>query len=469
MSTTPEQLESWLFRSTEHQQLEFKEAKNQFDHTRLLRYCVAIANEGGGHLLLGVSDKPPRKIVGTKAFSDILNLTERLLQETGFRIDIEEFLHHDGRVLIFHIPSRPKGSAYSLAGAYWMRSGEQLVPMTEDQLRKIFNEGRLDWNQLIAKEKLSEQEVVELLDTQTFFELLKLPYPSDRNGVIERLKAEDLIKEKEGDLAISQLGALLLAKSLDSFPALTRKTVRVIVYDGNSKIKTKSDFSDKKGYAVGFQNLVEYVLSHLPQNEVIEGTLRREIKLVPEIVIREIVANALVHQDLEEAGTSVMVEIYDDRVEISNPGEPMVPPERFIDGYQSRNERLAGLMRRFGICEEKSSGIDKVIQIAEIFQLQAPLFEKMYHRTNVVIAGTKEFSLLDRDARVRACYQHCALRYVMRLPMNNQSLRERFKLPESKSVVISQVITATVADNLIKPDEKTTSSRKFARYVPFWA
>ena len=146
------------------------------------------------------------------------------------------------------------------------------------------------------------------------------------------------------------------------------------VYTGNSKLETRIDQVGTKGHAVGFQGLVRFIMGQLPQNEVIEDALRKQVKLVPEIVIRELVANALIHQELREEGTSVMVEIYARRVEISNPGEPIVPVERFIDGYQSRNERLADFMRRFGICEEKSSGIDKVIQAAEVYQLPAPDF-----------------------------------------------------------------------------------------------
>jgi ATP-dependent DNA helicase RecG len=161
---------------------------------------------------------------------------------------------------------------------------------------------------------------------------------------------------------------------------------------------------------------------------VIVDALRAEVKLVPDIVIRELVANALVHQDFMVAGASVMVEIYTDRIEMSNPGEPIVPVERFIDGYQSRNERLADVMRRFGICEEKSSGIDKVIHAVEFYQLPAPNFRSTPRRTHVTIYGAKPFEDMDRHDRIRACYQHCALRWVMSHRMTNQSLRERVSL-----------------------------------------
>ena len=372
--TTPEQIDLWRKSPSEHQRLEFKEAKTQLDNRKLYEYCVALANEGGGHLLLGVSDKPPRAVVGTQAFRDPVAMAEKLFQAIGFRVDIEEVAHPDGRVLVFHIPSRPRGTAYHLDGKYLMRSGEALVPMSEDQLRRIFAEGEPDWLEEHSKTGLDAQQVVESLDTQTLFELLKLPYPTKRTGVLDRLLSERLIDEINGRYAIRRLGVLLLAKRLDDFSDLDRKAPRVVVYPGTSKLETRLDQTGMKGYAVGFQRLVHFVMGQLPQNEVIEDALRKEMKLVPEVVIRELVANALIHQDLSVGGVSVMIEVYSNRVEISNPGEPVVPVERFIDGYQSRNERLADLMRRFGICEEKSSGIDRVVQAVEVYQLPAPDF-----------------------------------------------------------------------------------------------
>jgi ATP-dependent DNA helicase RecG len=469
MLTTPEQVDLWRQTPSETQRLEFKEAKTQLDNRKLYGYCVAIANEGGGRLVLGIADKPPRHVVGTRAFNDPVAMAAKLFHAVGFRVDIEEVAHPDGRVLVFHIPSRPRGTAYHLDGANLMRSGEELVPMTEDQLRRIFAEGEPDWLEEYSRTDLSAEEVVELLDTQRFFELAALPYPSEQEGVIGRLVSERLVDAEDGGLSIRRLGALLLAKRLEDFPDLSRKAPRVVVYSSESKVETKLDQTGTKGYAVGFQGLVRFVMSQLPQNEVIEDALRKEVKLLPEIVIRELVANALIHQDFGEGGMSMMVEVYSNRVEISNPGEPIVPVARFIDGYQSRNERLADLMRRFGICEEKSSGIDKVVQAAELFQLPAPDFRAGHRRTHVIIYGVKPFEEMDRADRIRACYQHCALRWVMGEQMTNQTLRERFHLSEAKSAIVSQIISATEEAGLIKADEKAGGSRKFARYVPIWA
>ena len=313
------------------------------------------------------------------------------------------------------------------------------------------------------------QGVVELLDTQTFFELLKQPYPTGRRGVIERLVQDRLIDDLGDSYSIRRIGALLLAKRLEDFPELSRKAHRVVVYSGTNKLETKLDQVGVKGYAVGFQGLVTFTEAQLPQNEVIKNALRTQKKLVPQVAIRELIANALIHQDLTMTGVSAMIEIYTNRLEISNPGIPILKLERFIDGYQSRNERLAGLMRRMGICEEKSSGIDRVVHTAEDYQLPAPDFRATDSRTYVTLYGPKNFDDMDREDRIRACYQHCALKRVMSETMTNQSLRERFGLPESKSAIVSLVIAATVEAGQVKADEKVGASRKFARYLPFWA
>lgn len=467
--TTPEQIDQWRTTPSEHQRLEFKEAKTQIDSQKLYGYCVAIANEGGGHLLLGVADKPPRPVVGSHAVNDLTRMAEKLYETLGFRVEVEDVLHPDGRVVVFHIPPRPRGTAYHLDGKYLMRSGQKLVPMSEDRLRGIFSEGEPSWLEEPARSGLHGQQVVELLDTQTLFELLGLPYPTEQKGVLDRLLRERLIDVSTGSFSIRRIGALLLAKQLDEFPELARKAARVVVYNGTSKLVTRIDQRGTRGYAVGFQGLVKFVMDQLPQNEVIVDALRREVKLVPDAVIRELVANALIHQDFTCGGASVMIEVYSDRVEISNPGEPVVPVERFIDGYQSRNERLADIMRRFGICEEKSSGIDRVIQTIEEYQLPAPEFATGLRRTVATIYGPRSFDDMDRADRIRACYQHCCLRYVVREPMTNQSLRKRFKLPGERAETASRIIRDTLEEGKIRLHEAAGTSKRYARYVPFWA
>lgn len=212
MTTSVEQIEQWLNAPSETENLEFKEAKQQYNNEKLYKYCIALANEGGGHLILGVSDTLPRRVVGTQAFNDPVAMSSKLFNAIGFRVEIEEIAHPDGRVLVFHIPPRPNGTAFALEGAYWMRVGQGLLPMQPDQLRRIFAEGKPHWLEQPAREGLSAQEVVDVLDTQSFFELLSLPYQSDRNGVLSRLEERHVIHNRKGAFSVSRLGALLLAK-----------------------------------------------------------------------------------------------------------------------------------------------------------------------------------------------------------------------------------------------------------------
>jgi ATP-dependent DNA helicase RecG len=169
--------------------------------------------------------------------------------------------------------------------------------------------------------------------------------------------------------------------------------------------------------------------------------------------------------------------MYSDRVEISNPGLPPIKVERFIDEYRSRNEQLADLMRRFGICEEKGSGIDKVISAAKIFQLPAPDFRVGEIRTTAVLFAHQSFAGMSKPDRIRACYQHCCLLYVSNKRMSNQTLRDflaerlrqRFRLRESSAATVSLVIKVTKEAGLIKMDESESTSTRYASYLPFWA
>src|SRR5690606_22396784 len=166
-----------------------------------------------------------------------------------------------------------------------------------------------------------------------------------------------------------------------------------------------------------------------PLNRFVEQVVREEVKMLPRQAIRELVANALVHQDFEASGQSVMVEMYTDRLEVSNPGLPPIKVERFIDEFRSRNERLAELMRRMRLCEEKGSGIDKVVHLAEAYQLPAPDCRTSETRTLAILFAHQDVAEMSKSDRIRACYQHCALKYVSNERMSNQTLRERFKLP----------------------------------------
>lgn len=438
---------------------------------------ACLNNKQNGFLIFGVEDKT-HTIKGTtfkvkSATQGKEELENWLIQGLDPRIDFKtyEFFYSENiRISMFVIPAsvnRPvkfHNQAYIRIGSY-----TRLIKDFPDKEAKIWNRKTKDIFELqLAKENVDDDTIISLLDTQTYFDLLKLPYPSNRQGVIDKFISENLIIKKTTKYSITNLGAILFAKNLEDFPDLKRKAIRVIVYKNNNKIETIREQIGGKGYVSGYQGLIDWVNSQLPANEEIGKAFRDDKRMYPEIAVRELLANAIIHQDFEEKGFP-MVEIFSDRIEITNPGIPLITPERFIDEYQSRNDTLADLMRRLGICEEKGSGIDKVISCNEIYQLPAPEILIQEKHTKVIMYSYKTLNQMDKKDKVRACYQHCCLRYVSNDKMTNQSLRDRFKIEDKNAAIASRIVKEALLAKVIKEDDPESNSRKYKKYVPFWA
>lgn len=123
MTTTADQLDIYL-NSPEGRHLEFKEASRNFHFEKLVDYCVALANEGGGKIIFGVTDQRPRKIIGTSAFAETGRTEGGLYERLKQRIPIEEvFTSDQKRILVVHVPSRAKGVAWHHQGRYLKRAG----------------------------------------------------------------------------------------------------------------------------------------------------------------------------------------------------------------------------------------------------------------------------------------------------------------------------------------------------------
>src|SRR5690606_2546872 len=362
-------------------------------------------------------------------------------------------------VVVFVIPAAQNRPVHFFHDAY-VRVGSITRKLNEfpEKEAKIWRKKSKPFEEEIALDNLDTSDVVRLLSTETYFDLLKLPYPSNQAGVIEKFTEEGLVVKNKG-YAITQLGAILFAKNLQDFESVYRKSIRVILYKGNNKVETEREQIGAKGYALGFEGLVDWVNSHLPANEEIGKALRTESRMYPEIAIRELVANALIHQDFMVKGFP-MIEVFSDRIEISNPGTPLITPDRFIDAYVSRNEKLADLMRRIGFCEEKGSGLDKVIYYNELYQLPPISVEVSENRTKVAMYSYKALNDLDKKEKIRACYQHACLKHVSNEKMTNQSLRERFKIEDQNAAIASRILKDTLEANMIKVDDPASKSRK---------
>ena len=342
-------------------------------------------------------------------------------------------------------------------------------PDTERELWAIFS--KKPFESLIAMENISSDLVLRLLDYASYFEMLSLDLPSDKNGIIEALLEDGMISKSEtGNYNITNLGAILFAKKLSEFPSLERKAIRVIKYEGNDRISSASkEQVGGKGYANGFEGLIEYVNNLLPNNEILGRAFRKVVPMYPELAIRELVANAIIHQNFFMNGTSPMIEIFSNRMEITNPGTPLIDKSRFLDHPPlSRNEKLAAFMRRIGVCEERGSGYDKVVYQTEEYQLPAPDIEIYENHTKVTLFAHVEYAKMSKNDRYRACYLHACLKRVNRDYMTNSSLRERFKIDSKNSSMISRLLNETCEEGLIKISDESTSDKN-RKYLPYWA
>jgi ATP-dependent DNA helicase RecG len=437
---------------------------------------ICLMNKKVGYLVFGIEDKN-HKIIGTdfKAKEHKIKneeLENWLINRLTPRIDftIYEFDYNDKyHISLFEIPAA-KNEPVKFSGEAYIRVGSATRKLSDfpEKESKIWRKERMPFESEIALDNLSAQDVINLLSTQSYFDLLKLPYPTNQQSVIERFLSEAFIVKDGENYAITKLGAILFAKDLNKFNLLKRKIVRIIVYKGKNKIETEREKQGIAGYAVGFSELIEWINSQLPANEEIGKALRKEFRMYPEIAIREIFANSLIHQDFNELGFP-MVEIFSDRIEISNPGLPLIEPERFFDEYVSRNEKMADIMRRMGFCEEKGSRMDKVIHFTELHQLPAIKVFSTQNRTSVVLFSYKNLNEMDKEDKIRSCYQHSVLKYISNEKMTNQSLRQRFNIQDKNYSIASRIIKDTIERGLIKEDESENKSRRFAGYIPFWA
>ena len=430
---------------------------------------IAWGIENGTHKVTGTKFRPKQTKVGNE---ELENWLLRLLSpRISFRI--YEFTFQKKEIVLFeisyasHQPVSFQGIEYIRVGSYKKKLKD--YPEKERELWSLFS--RQAFERRLALENITADEVLAKINYPAYFDLTEQNLPDNKQGILERLAQEKLIDVKPCNyFDITNLGAILFAKKLTDFDRLGRKAIRVIIYKDNNRIFAQREQVFEKGYAISYEEIIEFINAQLPQNEQIGQALRSNIKMYPDIAIRELVANTIIHQDFSMAGVSSTIEIFSDRMEIRNPGEPLVDTMRFIDvPPQSRNEDLAAFMRRINICEERGSGIDKVVDSAEVFQLPAPEFNVRDKHTEAILFSHKELRDMDKSDRIRACYQHACLRYVCREQMTNESLRTRFLIDDKNYSMASRIISDTISEGLIKPYDPENKSRKHAKYIPFWA
>jgi hypothetical protein len=422
------------------------------------------------HAIVGTSFKPREAKVGNQDLEGWLSI--KLFPRLDFRIHEFEYTPSVPVVLIeifpcWHTPVRFGDTEFIRVGSSKRRLKD--YPEKERELWARFH--RTPFEKSVCLEHVTTQRVLELIDYPGMFELLGVPLPEGRTAILGSLVNERVIVPSGMDsFDITNLGALLFAKQLGDFETLSRKALRVIVYKGRNRVVTLREHVGTKGYATGFKEMIRYINEQLPANEVLGQAFRTEFRMYPEIAVRELVANALIHQDLTVTGDGPKVEVFEDRVEITNPGRPLIDPLRFVDEPpQSRNETLAALMRRMNICEERGSGIDKTLFAIELHQLPAPEFRVTDSHTISTLFSAMPLSDMEKRDRIRACYLHACLKRVSNEEMTNETFRKRLNIADKDYPKASRIIRETIQSGLVKPHDPDSRSRKHAKYLPFWA
>jgi len=380
--------------------------------------------------------------------------------------------HSNGDVILLEIPATHTTPVEFNKTAY-IRIGSatpRLSDYPEHYLKLINSLRSYNWEKAIAKSFITADEVVNLIDYPAYFKLTNQNLPANKKGILERLLADDLIKKDVGGhWNITNLGAILFAENLDNFDtALSRKGIRFVAYDGDNRASTvKQRIDGKKGYANAFSGIVGYINNLLPVNEHIGSTQRKPQLLFPEIAIRETIANALIHQDMTISGTGPLVELFNTRLEVTNPGKSLIKTDRMIDlPPRSRNEALASLMRRMNMCEEQGTGLDKVIISIELNQLPPPKFQEMSDSMRVILFAPRSFADMTVAERTRACYQHSIMKYLDGKKMKNSTLCERFGIDKKNAAQASVVIRKALENGIIKAADP---EHPRGGYEPIWA
>lgn len=439
--------------------------------------AAILADVDRAFLVFGIENRTRRRVgttvrLGTLKFGadNFTNWVSRLVEPRPQM----EFLDFQSEGLNFSIITIEPGydRPVKFSGTEYIRIGENIKKLSDfpDHERSLWlATSRRKFEDAVSLTHQSEAEVLSKLDVDIYFDLSKDTRPTNNREILRTFCSRGFVRDDlEGGYDITNLGAVLLAKDLKAFPSVASKAPRVIKYVGKNKQKSESEQQGTFGYAKSFSRLITFIASNTPSEETYVEGIRRMEPIYPTTAIREIVANALIHQDFTVSGAGPVIEIYSDRIEVTNPGQSLVVVDRIIDDRRSRNEKLASTMRYLGMCEERGGGLDKAMIETELRGLPAIDFISSQNSMRVVLFGPKPFSQLTKTEKLWACYLHCVLKYIQSELMGNSSLRERFKLPDDEYQAVSAIIKEAINKGRIIPADPQQGNR-YAKYKPYWA
>jgi ATP-dependent DNA helicase RecG len=405
LPTSHEQLRQWL-EAPEGSRFEFKSATQNYHFEKLVEYCVALANEGGGKIILGATDRRPRQVCGTAAFSEPGRTEAGLYDRLRQRIPIEEVKLPEGRVLVVHVPPRLPGAAWQIEGRYLKRAGDDLVAMTADELRDIFAEIGPDFSAQpcpgatlkdLAPEAIQEFQVRWAKKAR---DERRLAWSDEEVLNNAELRVEDQLT----------YAALIL---FGTRAALGRHLAQAEVVFEYRPTEASGPAADREEYREGFFLFHDALWNRInlrnDRQSYQEGLFRIDLLTFDEVPVREALLNAVAHRDYRLGG-SVFVRQYPRRMEVVSPGgfPPGITLENLLDQQNPRNRRLAEALAKCGLIERSGQGVNLMVESAIRQGKELPDFTgSSSHEVRLVLPGTVQYPAMVRflekvgDARLQ--------------------------------------------------------------------
>lgn len=367
------QLETWM-QETEGETLEFKQARNRFGLDELTEYAVALANEGGGKIILGVSDQRPRNVVGSTAFSQPEQTRGQLNQRLHLGISFDIVNHPDGRVLIFHIPSRPAGIPIQFRGKYLVRQDESLVGMSGERLTAIYAESGHDYSADIC-DGLS----IDDLSDKAVEDFRKRWIAKSGNGQLAGLSKQQLLFDIEvaTEEGVNFAGLVLFGTRTAVRKHLAQSEIVFEYRSTNAAGPAGQREEFTEGFFLYFDQLWNLVNLRNDKQHYEDGPFVLEVKTFQERAVREAILNAVSHRNYQLA-SNVFLRQYPERIEIDSPGgfAPEITPENILVRQSPRNRRIAEVFAKCGLVERAGQGVDLMYQLAIRDSKETPDYSK---------------------------------------------------------------------------------------------
>lgn len=446
--------------------------------------CLAQKKEYG-YIVCGIADKILDKVgvkfdpfdikVGNEDFE--MWLRPRM---AGVDFDFLPFKMENKDFLIIKV-GQSQGRLATFNKISYYRLGKNIKELhscpIEIQQKLLYSiKGEAFWNRIIV-ENVSQVEIQKTLDFGVYYLSQQKPIPIQFDLVIKDFLDEGFLYIDDGFLGITFLGILLFGRNLYLFDSMLEHRVRVVTFTTNSNTDGYTNIFGQKGYVLGFEDIITYIIGQTKKYEIVTSAIRDKIQFFSPISIREFLANCIIHQDFLSPSNPT-IEIYPDRIGFMNSGQCLVELNRIMDCVpKSRNPKLSDIMRRLGICEKLGSGIDRSVQEIEQLVLPAPKFENKSNGFIATLSSKKDYENMTEKERIDACYWHICWHWINQSKLDtgnkviglstNSTIRNRFQL-EDKASTVSNLIKLCIDKNIVKVFDPESESKKFRKYVPFW-